>query len=133
MYKYFDELMKLNFYERTTLEWYSRNILKELSLVEFRKIEETILIDINKDSRANSSFWGGISVLIALFVGTYAILVALSSNLDGDQSQNIFILMMLIGVLFLIFAILYLESILNKKKNKLHDLIRLLIYLKENE
>lgn len=47
-------------------------------------MEKTITLDINKNSRINSAFWTGLSVVMAVFIGTYAILISLSSEFEID-------------------------------------------------
>lgn len=134
MYKYFEDLMRIDFYDRCTLEWYSRDILKEVSLNEMRKIEESIIMDINKSSRSNTSFWGGLGVLAGLFIGTFAILVAMYSDLKLEYDTAIFWLFFILFGLFIIILIAFnFEQSFNKKRDKLHDLIRMLIYIKECE
>lgn len=134
LHSYFRDLMKIDFYDRCTIEWFSRNILKKVSIEELKEMEKTITLDINKNSRINSAFWTGLSVVMAVFIGTYAILISLSSEFEIDfgigMNMIFFILIALFGIITFAFNH---EMFFGKKASRLHDLIRILIYLKENE
>jgi len=116
------------------MEWLSRNTLKDLNLNELYKMEETVLVDINNSSRNNSSFWAGLSVVMALFIGTFAILISMYPNLGvGYDYKLVLLLVILLCQLILILIAFRLEQYSSKKRNKLYDLIRILIHLKGNE
>lgn len=134
LHTYFRGLMKIDFYDSRTLEWFSRNILKEMSLQELFKMEDTIIKEINKGNRSNSNFWAGLGVLIALFVGIFAILISLYSAYEVDYGTSpLWVSFVLIAILAVISIAILVDNLIGKKLDKTHDLIRLLIYLKENE
>jgi len=131
---FFKDLMKIDIYDRYTIEWFSRKILKEVSIEEMYEIEETILIEINKNSRTNSTFWAGLSVIIALYIGIYAIIISLSSEFEVNYDFTFIILVfILLPILAIVLLNFKLEQLVNKKWNKLHDLIRILIHLKSEK
>ncbi|WP_313150840.1 hypothetical protein [Lysinibacillus capsici] len=134
IHTYFRDLMKIDFYDKCTIEWFSRNILKKISTEELKEMEKTITLDINKNSRINSAFWTGLSVVMAVFIGTYAILISLSSEFEIDFGFGMIMIFFILIALFGIIAFAFNhEMFFGKKANRLHDLIRILIYLKENE
>lgn len=135
VYDFFKDILKLDIYDTYTMGWISRNTLKDLSLDELCKMQETVLLDINTSSRSNSSFWAGLSVVMALFIGTFAIIISMHQNLGTDDNNNklVFLLVMLLGQLILVLLAFRLEQYSSKKRNKLYDLIRVLIYLKKSE
>lgn len=134
VYRFFQDIMRFDIYDRCTMEWLSRNTLKDLNLNELYKMEETVLVDINNSSRNNSSFWAGLSVVMALFIGTFAILISMYPNLGvGYDYKLVLLLVILLCQLILILIAFRLEQYSSKKRNKLYDLIRILIHLKGNE
>ncbi|MFC9542257.1 hypothetical protein ACFTQ7_20610 [Lysinibacillus sp. NPDC056959] len=134
VYRFFQDIMRFDIYDRCTMEWLSRNTLKDLNLNELYKMEETVLVDINNSSRNNSSFWAGLSVMMALFIGTFAILISLYPNLGvGYDYKLVLLLVILLCQLILILIAFRLEQYSSKKRNQLYDLIRILIHLKGNE
>ncbi|QTB25220.1 hypothetical protein [Lysinibacillus sphaericus] len=134
VYDFFKDILKLDIYDTYTMEWISRNTLKDLSLDELCKMQETVLLDINTSSKSNSSFWAGLSVVMALFIGTFAIIISMYQNLGTDDNNKlVFLLVMLLGQLILVLLAFRLEQYSSKKRNKLYDLIRVLIHLKKSE
>ncbi|MGE7912511.1 hypothetical protein [Lysinibacillus xylanilyticus] len=66
-------------------------------------MEETVLLDINNSSRSNSSFWAGLSVVMALFIGTFAIIISMYPKLGADDDNKlVFLLVMLLGQLIFV-------------------------------
>ena len=134
VYKFFKDIMRLDIYDRCTMEWISRNTLKDLSLNELFEMEETVLVDINNSSRSNSSFWAGLSVVMALFIGTFAIIISMYPKLGENHDYKlVLLLVILLGQLILILLAFRLEQHISKKRNKLYDLIRILIHIKGSE
>lgn len=134
IHTYLRDLMKIDFYDRCTIEWFSRKILKEITKEELEEMEKTVILDINKNSRINSAFWAGLSVVMAVFIGIYAIIISLSSEFKADLGVGMIMILFILIALFGIIAFAFNHEILfGKRVNKLHDLIRILIYLKENE
>ncbi|WP_427071062.1 hypothetical protein [Lysinibacillus fusiformis] len=134
IHTYLRDLMKIDFYDRCTIEWFSRKILKKITKEELEEMEKTVILDINKTSRINSAFWAGLSVVMAVFIGIYAIIISLSSEFKADLGVGmIMILFIFIALLGIIAFAFNHEILFGKRVNKLHDLIRILIYLKENE
>ena len=134
VYKFFKDIMRLDIYDRCTMEWISRNTLKDLSLNELFEMEETVLVDINNSSRSNSSFWAGLSVVMALFIGTFAIIISMYPKLGENHDYKlVLLLVILLGQLILILLAFRLEQYISKKRNKLYDLIRVLIHIKGSE
>ncbi|QTB11733.1 hypothetical protein J2B92_12335 [Lysinibacillus sphaericus] len=134
VHNFLKSLMKIDIYDRCTIEWFSRNILKEASLEELYKMKETVARDENNSSRSNASFWSSFSLVIALFIGTIGILLTINTTLKVEHSFLIILLLyILLAILVFISIAICLERFINKRRNRLSDLIRILIYLKENE
>lgn len=134
VHNYLRGLMKYNIYDKCTMEWFSRNTLKGVSLEELYEMKKTVERDTNDSSRSNATFWSSISVVMALFIGNFGILLSLNSILKIEYSFSvIFLLLILFAILFLILVAICLERYVNHKRSKLSVLLIILIYLKENE